>query len=162
MIAAAIACRPSLLIADEPTTALDVTVEAQIMALLDQLRKERDMGLLLITHDLGLVAQHADRVAVMYAGYVVEEASVPELFSKPLHPYTIGLIRSMPGRDAQGNKRPLQPIEGNVPHPLNVVSGCPFRDRCPEAIEQCVDAVPGLEEKTPGRRVRCIRVERDV
>jgi oligopeptide/dipeptide ABC transporter ATP-binding protein len=156
MIACAIACNPALLIADEPTTALDVTVEAQIMRLLDGLRKTHEMALLLVTHDLGLVAQHADRVSVMYAGYVVEEAGVDELFESPLHPYTRALLAAMP-RGTSGEK--LQPIPGNVPHPLRAPSGCPFRDRCARAVSLCAQEVPNLEARAEGHRVRCVRVE---
>ncbi|GAB4248898.1 MULTISPECIES: ABC transporter ATP-binding protein [Deferrisoma] len=162
MIAIAVACRPQLVIADEPTTALDVTIQAQIMGLLGRLRRERGMALLLITHDLGLVAQNVDRVVVMYAGYAVEEASTRELFRDPLHPYTRGLLGSIPGASGIRRGERLRAIPGNVPHPSRVPSGCPFRDRCDLAIEACGDAVPALEEKRPGHRARCIRVDRDV
>ncbi len=162
MIAIAVACRPQLVIADEPTTALDVTIQAQIMGLLGRLRRERGMALLLITHDLGLVAQNVDRVVVMYAGYAVEEASTRELFRDPLHPYTRGLLGSIPGASGIRRGERLRAIPGNVPHPSRVPSGCPFRDRCALAIEACGDAVPALEEKRPGHRARCIRVDRDV
>ena len=162
MIAIAVACRPRLLIADEPTTALDVTIAAQIMALLGGLRRERGMSLLLITHDLGLVAHSVERVIVMYAGRLVEEASTAELFAHPLHPYTQGLLGSLPGsgRVLRGEK--LRAIPGNVPHPARVPSGCSFRDRCSTAVDACGDALPLWEEKAPGHRVRCLRVERRV
>ena len=162
MIAMAVACRPKLLVADEPTTALDVTIQAQIMALLRRLRSERGMALLLITHDLGLVAQNVDRVVVMYAGYAVEEATVEALFAEPLHPYTRGLLASIPGASGVRRGQRLRAIPGNVPHPARVPSGCPFRDRCAEAVEACGRSVPALEEKRPGHRARCIRVERRV
>jgi oligopeptide/dipeptide ABC transporter ATP-binding protein len=159
MIAIATACRPKLLIADEPTTALDVTIQAQIMALLASLRKERAMSLLLITHDLGLVAQSVERVLVMYAGHMVEEAATAELFAEPLHPYTQGLLGSLPGTGRVRRGEPLRAIPGNVPHPARVPSGCPFRDRCYKAIGSCADALPAWEEKRPRRWARCIRVE---
>ncbi|MDW7710038.1 MAG: ABC transporter ATP-binding protein [Deferrisomatales bacterium] len=162
MIAIAVACRPRLLIADEPTTALDVTIQAQIMALLGRLRRELGMALLLITHDLGLVAQNVERVAVMYAGHVVEECTTRHLFASPLHPYTRGLLGSVPGASGVGRGGRLQAISGNVPHPSRVPSGCPFRDRCPLAADPCAAALPELAEVLPGRRVRCIRVERRV
>jgi oligopeptide/dipeptide ABC transporter ATP-binding protein len=158
MIAMATACRPKLLIADEPTTALDVTIQAQIMALLARLRSERRMALLLITHDLGVVAQNVDRVVVMYAGLAVEEASTRELFANPLHPYTRGLLGSMPGGPGHRRGHPLAAIPGTVPHPSRVPAGCAFRDRCPLAAEACADAVPALEERAAGHRVRCGRV----
>jgi len=147
MIAIAVACHPKLLIADEPTTALDVTIQAQIMALL------------LITHDLGLVAQHVDRVAVMYAGHVVEECATRELFAAPLHPYTQGLLGSLPGAAGVARGGRLRAIPGNVPHPSRVPSGCPFRDRCSLAVEECGRDLPRLEEKAPGHRARCLRVD---
>ncbi|MBE0617640.1 MAG: ABC transporter ATP-binding protein [Proteobacteria bacterium] len=159
MIAIALACRPRLLIADEPTTALDVTIQAQIMALLGRLRREFGTALLLITHDLGLVAQNVDRVTVMYSGHVVEECATRELFAAPLHPYTRGLLGSMPGVGGASRGRRLQAIPGNVPHPSRVPSGCPFRDRCSLAVERCGDRLPLLEEKVPAHRARCIRVE---
>ncbi len=159
MIAMAVACRPKLLVADEPTTALDVTIQAQIMALLSRLRRELGMALLLITHDLGLVAQNVDRVVVMYAGYAVEEARTPDLFARPLHPYTRGLLASIPGAADVGRKGRLQAIPGSVPHPTRVPPGCPFRDRCGLAVDACADGVPALEEKRPGHWARCIRVD---
>ena len=121
MIAMAIVCQPALLIADEPTTALDVTIQAQILDLLDQLRKETQMSILLITHNLGIVAQYADRVAVMYSGKVVELAPVEELFSSPAHPYTRGLLNSLPKDGAK-----LETIPGSVPHPAYLPEGCAF------------------------------------
>jgi oligopeptide/dipeptide ABC transporter ATP-binding protein len=158
MIAIAVACRPKLLIADEPTTALDVTVQAQIMALLGRLRRDLGMALLLITHDLGLVAQNAERVVVMYAGYAVEEASTRGLFAEPLHPYTRGLLGSMPGAGGTRRGARLRAIPGNVPHPSRVPSGCPFRDRCSLAVDACAGELPAFENKAPSHAVRCIRV----
>ena len=131
MIAMAIVCRPALLIADEPTTALDVTIQAQILDLLDQLRKETQMAILLITHNLGIVAQYADRVAVMYSGKVVESAPVEELFFSPAHPYTCGLLNSVP-KDSPSTK--LETIPGSVPHPAYLPEGCAFHPRCAEKL----------------------------
>ena len=140
MIAMAIVCQPALLIADEPTTALDVTIQAQILDLLDQFRKETQMSILLITHNLGIVAQYADRVAVMYSGKVVELASVKELFSSPAHPYTRGLLNSLPKDGAK-----LETISGSVPHPAYLPEGCAFYPRCTEKIDRCMKKIPPLE-----------------
>jgi peptide/nickel transport system ATP-binding protein/oligopeptide transport system ATP-binding protein len=156
MIAMAIACEPDLLIADEPTTALDVTIQAEILDLLRELRARRGMGLLLITHDLGVVAEQADRVAIMYAGRIVEEAPTPELFANPLHPYTRALLRSMPTLGAHRER--LETIPGNVPDITRRPSGCSFRDRCPLVIPDCAVAPPPLESKRPGHTAACIRV----
>lgn len=155
MIAMAIACNPPLLIADEPTTALDVTIEAQILELIDTLRAERDMSVLLITHDLGAIARHARTVGVMYAGRMVELAPVEEIFSGPKHPYTIGLLESIPFRNKKG--MPLKPIPGSVPPPWGLPPGCKFSDRCSFMIPPCQQAEPGLEELAPGHLSRCIR-----
>ena len=140
MIAMAIASQPSLLIADEPTTALDTTIQAQILDLLDQLRQEIEMSILLITHNLGIVAQYADRVAVMYAGKIVELASVEELFASPLHPYTRGLLNSLP---KDGSK--LKTIPGAVPHPAYLPKGCAFHPRCSEKEDKCTKMTPPLK-----------------
>ena len=139
MIAMAIVCQPALLIADEPTTALDVTIQAQILDLLDQLRKETQMSILLITHNLGIVAQYADRVAVMYSGKVVELAPVEELFSSPAHPYTRGLLNSLPNDGAK-----LKTISGSVPHPAYLPKGCAFYSRCTEKLDRCIKEIPPL------------------
>ena len=151
MIAAALACQPKLLIADEPTTALDVTIQGQILDLLRDLKTRFRLALLLITHDLGVVAQQADRVAVMYAGRIVEEAPVRTLFRDPKHPYTRGLLVSLPGR--HGTR--LRAIEGTVPRLGHIPAGCAFAPRCPNRFEPCVDLpalVPGAEG---GQPVRC-------
>ena len=140
MVAMALVCRPALLIADEPTTALDVTIQAQILALLNELQKELEMSILLITHDLGVVAETCDRVAVMYAGKVVELAPVDDLFSHPKHPYTHGLFRSLPTLGAR--KDQLSVIPGAVPSPLDFPSGCRFRTRCPLAQDICKEEPP--------------------
>ena len=147
MIAMAIVCRPALLIADEPTTALDVTIQAQILDLLDQLRKETQMAILLITHNLGIVAQYADRVAVMYSGKVVESAPVEELFSSPVHPYTRGLLNSLP-KDSPSTK--LETIPGSVPHPAYLPEGCAFHPRCAEKLDKCMKMIPSLESIDSG------------
>jgi oligopeptide/dipeptide ABC transporter ATP-binding protein len=157
MIAMALACEPALLIADEPTTALDVTVQAQIIDLLRALRQETGLAVLLITHDMGVVAELADRVAVMYAGKIVEEAPAGELFDRPLHPYTTGLFASQPRLHAP--KEPLRAIPGEVPDLFGYPAGCRFRPRCPLAIEACSTAMPPLAEAVPGRRTACIRAE---
>ena len=147
MIAMAIVCRPALLIADEPTTALDVTIQAQILDLLDQLRKETQMAILLITHNLGIVAQYADRVAVMYSGKVVESAPVEELFFSPKHPYTRGLLNSLP-KDNPGTQ--LETIPGSVPHPAYLPEGCAFHPRCAEKLDKCMKMIPPLESIDSG------------
>jgi oligopeptide/dipeptide ABC transporter ATP-binding protein len=152
MIAMALVCRPALLIADEPTTALDVTIQAQILELLNELQQELNMSVLLITHDLGVVAETCDRVAVMYAGKVVESASVTSLFSRPSHPYTLGLFRSLPTLGER--KSQLEAIPGTVPSPLDFPSGCRFRTRCSMAQEVCKE-VPPLREIEPNHFAAC-------
>jgi oligopeptide/dipeptide ABC transporter ATP-binding protein len=153
MIAMALACRPELLIADEPTTALDVTIQAQILDLLTELRRELDMALLLITHDLGVVARTCDRVAVMYAGKVVESAPAGEVFVRPRHPYTLGLLRAIPSMAGE-RKAFLQSIPGSLPNPLDLPAGCRFRARCDLAREQCLDE-PELRELTETHSAAC-------
>lgn len=142
MIAMAMSCNPKLLIADEPTTALDVTIQAQILDLMNRLKTEQEMGMLLITHDLGVVAEMCDRVVVMYAGRVVEEATVEELFENPQHPYTKGLINSVP--KLRQKVRRLESIPGNVPDLRNMPKGCKFAPRCPFVMEQCLSQEPEL------------------
>ena len=142
MIAMAMACRPKLIIADEPTTALDVTIQAQILSLLRDMRETAGLSLLLVTHDLGVVAEMADRVAVMYLGRVVEEATTDALFARPKHPYTAGLLRSMPRVDEDVER--LEPIEGAVPSLLEMPKGCAFHPRCPSARGRCTEAIPEL------------------
>jgi oligopeptide/dipeptide ABC transporter ATP-binding protein len=154
MIAMALSCNPSLLIADEPTTALDVTIQAQILELMKELQQKIGMALLLITHDLGVVAEQADDVAIMYAGKIVERASALAIFTKPLHPYTVGLLNSLPGVGAEKKKR-LDAIPGVVPSPLNLPSGCRFRDRCPKAADTCAQTEPALVEKAQGHMAAC-------
>jgi oligopeptide/dipeptide ABC transporter ATP-binding protein len=156
MIAIALAAEPEILIADEPTTALDVTVQAQILEVLDQLRSQRGMAVLLITHDLGIVAGRADRVAVMYAGEIVEEAPTARLFAQPSHPYTQGLFASIPR--LSGPIERLNPIPGTVPPAAAWPSGCRFRPRCPYAFEPCVRD-PALLAAGPEHRARCWLIE---
>jgi oligopeptide/dipeptide ABC transporter ATP-binding protein len=154
MIAMALSCDPSLLIADEPTTALDVTIQAQILELMKELQQQIGMALLLITHDLGVVAEQADDVAIMYAGKIVECASARTIFTRPLHPYTVGLLNSLPGAGGAKKTR-LDAIPGVVPSPLNLPSGCRFRDRCPKAAGICAESEPDLVMKEPGHPVAC-------
>ena len=159
MIAMAIACSPSVLIADEPTTALDVTVQAQVLALLKRLQADAGMAMIFITHDLGVVAETADRVVVMYAGRKVEEAGVDDLFENPLHPYTAGLIGSTPIPGAERAAR-LADIPGMVP-PLNELpQGCAFAPRCPKVMERCRRERPQLTEPAAGRSVACFAAEK--
>ncbi len=153
MIAMALSLNPQLLIADEPTTALDVTIQAQILDLLRDLRAEFGMSLLLITHDLGVVAEIADEVAVMYAGHIVERTDAATLFRRPGHPYTIGLLASIPKLTEEQDELPV--IEGVVPNPLSPPPGCRFHPRCPFADAKCRAEVPGLKEIAPGHQVAC-------
>jgi peptide/nickel transport system ATP-binding protein len=157
MTAMALACNPELLIADEPTTALDVTIQAQILELLYQMREKFQMAVLLITHDLGVVAEAADRVIVMYCGKIVEEADVRSLFANPMHPYTRGLMKSIPQIDDDSGER-LYMIKGMVPDPLRMPKGCSFSDRCDCSMERCVREMPELKE-IDGHKVRCFLYE---
>ena len=158
MIAMALSCNPKLLIADEPTTALDVTIQAQILDLLQEMKSRLGMSIMLITHAMGVVAEVAQRVVVMYAGKVVEEAGVDRLFSNPAHPYTQGLIRSIPRIDlAAERKQRLETIAGSVPKLIDPPVGCRFAPRCRLAIEECSRAQPPLREIEPGHKVACIR-----
>jgi peptide/nickel transport system ATP-binding protein len=159
MIAMALACHPSLLLADEPTTALDVTIQAQILELLARLQEELDMAVIMITHDLGVIAEVADRVAVMYAGKIVEYAGVKEIFAGPLHPYTQGLLKSIP--KLTESKKRLAVIPGVVPNPLEFPGGCKFHPRCALAIDACRDPEPELRQLKPNHWVRCIRAQQD-
>lgn len=155
MIAMALSCEPQLLIADEPTTALDVTVQAQILDLMRDIQRQHGMSIVLITHDLGVVAEMCDQVVVMYAGSAVEVATVNDLFANPQHPYTIGLLDSIP---RPGSTR-LKPIEGQPPNLINLPNACRFAPRCPKVEPRCLQGVPPLEDKGLGRYARCILVE---
>jgi oligopeptide/dipeptide ABC transporter ATP-binding protein len=154
MIAMALSCNPQLLVADEPTTALDVTVQAQILDLLRDIQKERGMSIVMITHDLGVVAEICHNVAVMYAGSIVEQGSVRELFKHPKHPYTVGLLNSLPRPDGQR----LQSIEGQPPSLINLPDACRFAPRCPLKEDKCLAAMPALEEKRQNHYARCVVV----
>lgn len=157
MIAMALACKPDVLIADEPTTALDVTIQAQILELMNNLREELGMGIIMITHDLGVVAETCHDVAVMYCGRIVETAKVETIFEEPKHPYTKGLIDSIPSFDSTTGevKEKLQTIEGMVPSLFDLPKGCNFQDRCPYKIEECTMAVPMLQDVGQGHQVAC-------
>jgi len=157
MIAMALSCKPSLLVADEPTTALDVTIQAEVLDLLRQLREQFRLSVLLISHNLGVVAESANRVAVMYAGRIVEEAPVEEIFASPKHPYTLGLLKSTPrlGERARSGRRRLPTIPGSVPDPARREPGCPFAPRCSEAMENCRTHEPGLLPLSPVHKVSC-------
>ncbi|MCA9508699.1 MAG: ABC transporter ATP-binding protein [Myxococcales bacterium] len=168
MIAMALSCKPELLIADEPTTALDVTIQAQIMELMKKLQEEFKMGILLITHDLGVVAETCDRVAVMYAGQIVEEAEVGDIFKSPIHPYTVGLLSSVPGysrgEESVGpdGKPRLKTIPGMVPNLLELKKGCRFYDRCYKRKDECMKQDIALVKTQRGRSYRCLFPEHDL
>ena len=155
VIAMALACSPKLLIADEPTTALDVTIQAQVLEMMNDLKKEFDSAMLLITHDLGVVAETCDKVAIMYAGEIVEQGALEDIFDRTAHPYTEGLFGSLPSLDKDVHR--LQPIEGLMPDPANLPSGCKFHPRCKQATEECAKYHPGVVELTPGHFVRCLK-----
>ena len=162
MIAMALACRPKILIADEPTTALDVTIQAQILRLMNDLQRENGTSIIFITHDLGVINEMADDVAVMYCGQVVEKASARVIFadSKMSHPYTEGLMFSIPRLDAIHTK--IEPIPGAVPHPLDLPKGCKFAPRCKYCTQKCIDAEPGLVDAGDGQLIRCFYPEKEV
>ncbi len=157
MIAMALSCNPQLLIADEPTTALDVTIQAQILDLIRDLQSRLKLAVILVTHDLGIVAEYADTVTILYAARVMEQAPCNVLFKEPLNPYTKGLLDSIPGIDGTRHHR-LQAIPGTIPSALQPPSGCRFHPRCPMAIPNCAKIDPPLEEKRPNHHVACIRV----
>jgi oligopeptide/dipeptide ABC transporter ATP-binding protein len=159
MIAMALACNPALLIADEPTTALDVTVQAQILNLMEKLQAEFKAAILIITHDLGVIAEMAEYVVVMYAGMIVERAPVAKLFDHPAHPYTRALLRSIPRLDAIRQGQKLESIEGTVPSPLAYPVGCRFHPRCKYMIPECREAIPAMRPVSEGQAARCIRFE---
>ncbi|MEW6265997.1 MAG: ABC transporter ATP-binding protein [Thermodesulfobacteriota bacterium] len=159
MIAMALACRPRLMIADEPTTALDVTIQAQILDLMNQLKARLGASILFITHDLGVIAEMAQHVAVMYAGQVMERAEARVLFSKPRHPYTVGLLSSIPKTSAGEKKNRLSTIKGVVPSLFNLPDGCLFSDRCPEVFAPCLKERPTLRNLTAQHSVRCFKYD---
>lgn len=159
MIAMALAGQPHLLIADEPTTALDMTIQAQILDLLDRQRTDSDMALVLISHDLSVVGELCSRIAVMYAGRIVEEAPADALFDRPTHPYTRGLLAALP--PLTGPRGRLSSIQGNVPEPWNMPPGCAFAPRCPLAGDDCAMGIPPSRTISPGHRVACLRVAED-
>jgi len=163
MIAMALACNPELLIADEPTTALDVTIQAQILELLNELRTTRKLAVLLITHDLGVVAEVADRVCVMYTGKIVEESPVEEIFERPKHPYTRGLLKSVPKLSAHSIEKVsrLQTIDGTVPSPTNLPDGCHFAPRCEHRMEKCTHGEIPLYKLENNTQVRCVLYENE-
>jgi len=156
MIAMALSCEPDVLIADEPTTALDVTIQAQILQLIKDIQVQTGMGLIMITHDLGVVAETVDRVVVMYGGKVMETGPVEAIFENPLHPYTKALLNSIPGQTA--GKQRLVEIPGHSPNPAHPPAGCPFHPRCPIATIECRQVTPPLEAKAEGRMAACIKV----
>lgn len=159
MIAMAMICNPELLIADEPTTALDVTIQAQILDLMKALNKETDTAIMMITHDLGVIAEMCSRVMVMYAGYIVEETDVRTIFKDPKHPYTVGLIQSVP--DIRHKKEELYSIKGNVPKPGTIQAGCHFAPRCEHAFDRCFAQTPDLLKLSKGHKVKCWLYERE-
>ena len=157
VIAMALACNPKLLIADEPTTALDVTIQAQVLDMINDLKKQLGTAVLLITHDLGVVAETCDRVAIMYAGEIVESGDLEQIFDRTAHPYTKGLFGSLPSLDK--DVRRLQHIPGLMPDPANLPGGCKFHTRCPNATEECAVCCPGMTELEPGHLVHCLQYE---
>jgi len=160
VIAIALACNPKLLIADEPTTALDVTIQAQVLELMKKLKTEFRTSMIMITHDLGIVAEVCDKVAIMYAGNVIEYTTKDELFTTPKHPYTIGLFNSIP--DIESDVKRLKPIKGLMPDPTDLPPGCPFHPRCEKAMPICSQRVPKNTEVTPGHFVKCLLFEEGV
>ncbi len=157
IIAIALACNPKLLLADEPTTALDVTIQAQVMRMVNELKREFGTSMVLITHDLGIVAESCDAVAIMYAGEIVEYGSLEDIFDHTAHPYTMGLFGSIPRLDIDTER--LQPIQGLMPDPINLPHGCAFHPRCPYATPECHETNPVPVEVTPGHLVKCLRTE---
>lgn len=156
IIAIALACNPKLLLADEPTTALDVTIQAQVMRMVNELKREFGTSMVLITHDLGIVAESCDTVAIMYAGEIVEYGSLEDIFDHTAHPYTQGLFGSIPRLDLDTDR--LQPIQGLMPDPINLPTGCSFHPRCPYATKECMEQNPAHQEITPGHLVKCLHV----
>jgi len=158
VIAIALACNPALLIADEPTTALDVTIQAQVLELMKKLKEEFKTSMIMITHDLGIVADVCDKVAIMYAGKVIEYTDKRKLFTDPKHPYTVGLFNSIPNIEEDEDR--LKPIKGLMPDPTNLPTGCPFHPRCPKVVSECSKRVPKITEVEPGHYVNCLLFEK--
>ena len=160
----ALSCEPALLIADEPTTALDVTIQAQILALMRRMRSEYDTAIILITHDLGVVAENADNIIVMYAGQIIEKTDAVSLFQNPLHPYTQGLLSSIPVIDERSLKtrQPLETIPGIVPTLMNLPAGCRFKERCGHAFERCAEQCPPLFEMEKGHFAACFLYDNEI
>lgn len=158
VIAIALACRPKLLIADEPTTALDVTIQAQVLKMINDLKAELNMSLLLITHDLGVVAETCDNVAIMYAGEIVEYGTLEQIFETPMHPYTLGLFQSIP--DLESTAKRLKPIPGMMPDPANLPEGCKFHPRCPDCTEECTKVNLDAVDVGGGHLVKCLKYQR--
>jgi peptide/nickel transport system ATP-binding protein len=154
VIAMALACNPILLLADEPTTALDVTIQAQVLEMMNSLKEKLGTSMVLITHDLGVVADSCDSVAVVYAGEIVEYGTAEHIFEQTAHPYTMGLFDSLPKLDSTRSR--LKPIKGLMPDPANLPQGCKFRERCPEAAERCAPSSPGAAEISKGHIVKCV------
>ncbi len=157
VIAIALACNPQLLIADEPTTALDVTIQAQVLNLMNELKEKLGTSMLLITHDLGIVAETCDRVAIMYAGEIVEYGTAEHIYEHTAHPYTKGLFDSLPHMDEDVDR--LKPIKGLMPDPTALPEGCKFHDRCPDCTQECKTCIPALREVEPGHFVRCLKYQ---
>lgn len=157
VIAMALACNPILLLADEPTTALDVTIQAQVLDMMSDLKRQLNTSVVMITHDLGIIAETCDSVAVIYAGEIVEYGTAEDIFDRTAHPYTTGLFDSLPKLNVRGKR--LKPIKGLMPDPTNLPSGCKFHDRCPFATEECGKTAPAMTEITPGHFVKCHRIE---
>ncbi len=158
VIAMALACNPDLLLADEPTTALDVTIQAQVLDLMRKLNKEKDTSCILITHDLGVVAEMCDKVAVVYAGQILEAGSLEDIFDHPSHPYTVGLFGAIPSLD--GDEEMLHPVPGMTPNPADLPSGCKFHPRCKHCTEECKNTEVPMKEIAPGHFCRCLHMER--
>ena len=158
VIAMALACNPDLLLADEPTTALDVTIQAQVLDLMKDLHEKKNTSTILITHDLGVVAEMCDQVAVIYAGEILEMGSLEDIFDHPTHPYTIGLFNAIPKMDSDDDM--LHPVKGMTPNPTNLPSGCKFHPRCDYCTEACKTAAVELKEITPGHFCRCLNLKR--
>ena len=159
VIAMALACKPELLLADEPTTALDVTIQAQVLEMMRELQKTLNTSVILITHDLGIVAEMCEKVAIIYAGEIVEYGSAEDIFDHRQHPYTEGLFGSIP--TLQTTAKRLSPIKGMMPDPANLPDCCKFAERCPYASDECRKAVPGMTEVSPGHTVRCVRARKE-